>query len=134
MDATFEVHGMEDRPSLLDIVANHHPGLIISAYAEDESLVVCLRCDEAETRIALPRQPFLEDVDEILGAIANRLVCCRQCDDDSDLICHQDHQIMSNRLRRFLSPDVFERFLANAPLIAGNGRPFGTPNFSPARS
>ena len=123
---------MDDQSSLLDIVASRHPGLTISAYAEDESLVVCLHCDEAETRVALPHQPFLAEVDEILGSIANRLVCCRQCDDDSDLICHQDHQIMSNRLRRFLSPDIFEKFVANAPLLAGAGRSFESPGISPA--
>ena len=123
---------MADQPSLLDIVACHHPGLTVSAHAEDEALVVCLRCEEAETRISMPRQPFLAEINAILGTIANRLVCCRQCDDDSDLICHQDHQIMSNRLRRFLRPDVFEEFLANAPLVAGVGRSFGSSGFSPA--
>ncbi len=130
--ATFEANHMADRSSLLEIIASQHPGLTISAHAEDESLVVCLRCEEAETRIAMPRQPFLAEVDAILGAIANRLVCCRRCNDDSDSICHQDHQIMSNRLQRFLYPDIYEEFLANAPLLVGTGRSSGSPNPSPS--
>jgi hypothetical protein len=130
--ATFEVNHMAYRSSLLEIIASQHPGLTISTYVEEESLVVCLRCEEAETRIAVPCQPFLTEVDAILGAIADRLVCCQHCDDESDPICHQDHQIMSNRLQRFLHPDIYEEFLANAPLIVGTGRSSGSPNRSPA--
>ena len=129
---TFEVDDMADRSSLLEIIASQHPGLTISTYTEDESLVVYLHCDKSEARIALSHQRSVTDVDAILGAIANRLICCRHCDDDSDPICHQDHQIMSNRLQRFLYPDIYEEFLANAPLIVGAGRSPRSPNRSPA--
>jgi hypothetical protein len=128
----FEGDDMAGRPSLLEIIANQHPGLTIGTYVEGDSMVVCLYCDGAETRIALTQQPSIADVDAILGIVANRLVCCRHCEDDSDPICRQDHRIMSNRLERFLHPDIYEEFLANAPLSVGARRSSGLPGLSPA--
>ncbi len=111
---------MGPRTALLDVVLSERPGTHVEAFTVGKSLVVGLQCRAKKVWIALDRSPESPRVEDALRHVANTLVCCQHCANGRHLLCHQEHRVIASRLRRFLGETGFQRFLASAPVAAGN--------------
>jgi hypothetical protein len=104
---------------LQEIVAAACPQASVEALDVGRSLVVGFHGPEQTVWIALDRRPREGTMEEILGCVANMLVFCENCNERGYPACHQQYRIISERLRRFLGNDHYQRFVANAPARRG---------------
>jgi hypothetical protein len=114
---------MEERQSLLQIVSTARPGATIDTFPVGKLLVVGLTYQAKKTWIALDHYPSGGGVEDILGCLANMLVCCDHCGELTHGRCYFEHRLISERMRRFLGDQGYEKFLAHAPIRRGRPTP-----------
>jgi hypothetical protein len=112
--------------SLLDLVVEERPGTQIETTVIGKSLLIGFRHGVRTLWIALDKPTptrVVENVEEILGFLANQLVLCQNCKNTFSaacICCHYEHRVMARRLREFLGESGYQRFLAHAPLVVGH--------------
>lgn len=99
-----------------DIVTAACPDASLETIDVGRSLVVGFHGGGKTVWIALDQRPRGQGMEEMLGCVANMLVFCENCKEFGFPACHQQYRIISERLRRFLGNDLYQRFVANAPV------------------
>ena len=113
---------------LKEIVLTACPGASLETIDVGRSLVVGFHGPDQTVWVALDQRPRSPSVEAALGCVANMLVFCENCKEVAFPACHQQYRIISERLRRFLGNDHYQRFVANAPVHQTSDRTDGHPN------
>lgn len=114
--------------SFQEIVATACPNASVEALDVGRSLVVGFHGGGQTVWIALDHRPRGGNLEEILGCVANMLAFCENCNESGFPACHQQYRIISERMRRFLGNDHYQRFVANAPVRRMSKNRIGCPS------
>lgn len=112
--------------SLLDFLNEEIPGATVEVSLVGKSLLMGLQGRGAPTVwIALDNPGRCSGhPEDALRLLANRLALCQKCRNTfsaSCISCRYEHRVRVRRMRDFLGPAGYERFLARAPIASHEG-------------
>ena len=110
---------MADTTSLVELVNEERPGTEIDILNDGKNFVVGFHCQTEKVWIALSYHPPRHFPEDVLGCLANMMICCLHCPEETHELCHHEFRVVASRLRKFLGDKGFQRFLDNAPIVAG---------------
>jgi len=110
---------MAEPSTLLGLIMGECPGLEVQLRDVGKCLVVGLSRPQQTVWLALDHKPAPTTVEHALTCLANMMACCLNCADDCLYHCRNERRVMARRLRNLLGEPGFQRFVENAPIIAG---------------
>ena len=112
-----------ERQSLLSVVERERPDTQIELTDVAGLPVIGVRQGAEAMWIALDSRPHSESPDDLLRCLADMLLFCANCAEDTQSRCTSQRRHLAEKLRGFLGETGFQRFFRCAQLSAGRTEP-----------